>query len=498
MKKKILIGIIFTLMLCIVGISFAFFSYVNTSEKTEVVTGQIYMHYNETKNIFLTNAFPETKEMALSRKNDDSAILEFTIDGLNTSARDIIYEIKILEGAGINNRTNRIDPKHVMIYLEADGNVLIDGVSYNDWENRRIYVDTIPGGTTEKLVKKYTLRMWIDEDVTISDTDLNADYTTTLWNDSYASLLVSVTGNFEEKTLSNNNLVKKGDYFWPNQIYNQRNNITNVNFVNLSQSEIDTRFENANIKEIVSENSEDNTVKAWLESNPNNSSKYIMYVGSDGLTYFPENSSYMFMYFENLKGISFANVNTKNVKNMYAMFYYCYNLTSVDFSTFDTSSVTNMSMMFMHCRALSSLDLTAFTTGNVTDMSYMFWSCNNLLELILPNFSTGQVKTMEGMFANIVYLKELDLSSFTTPNVESFAAMFYGCESLTSLDISGFTFNEIVMSSSEKYSELFSSLSANSVVLVGSEKEQNWILVTASQEIRPAGWNTNNVVVKQV
>jgi len=92
----------------------------------------------------------------------------------------------------------------------------------------------------------------------------------------------------------------------------------------------------------------------------------------------------------------------------------------------------------------------------------------------------------------------LDLSSFTTPNVESFAAMFYGCESLTSLDISGFTFNEIVMSSSEKYSELFSSLSANSVVLVGSEKEQNWILVTASQEIRPAGWNTNNVVVKQV
>ena len=204
-KKKTLIisTIIILLLLLAVGGAYAFFSYENGT-KSDIVTGQIYMNYEETSTISLTGVFPETKAQALARQ-DENGVFEFTITGRNTSKYPIYYEIDLLDGGVVTGKTEqstKILPEHVMIYLEKDGVPVIEGQTYKDFNNQRIYVETVPANQETNIEHKYVLRMWIDENVTISDTDPNADYTTTEWNDSYASLKVRVVGDFEEKKLS--------------------------------------------------------------------------------------------------------------------------------------------------------------------------------------------------------------------------------------------------------------------------------------------------------
>ena len=201
-KRNLILGLVLVLLLLVVGVTYAFFSYENGT-KSDIVTGQIYMNYEETSTISLTGVFPETKVQALARQ-DENGVFEFTITGRNTSKYPIYYEIDLLDGGVITGKdasSTKILPEHVMIYLEKDGVPVIEGRSYKDFNNRRIYVETVPANQETNIEHKYVLRMWIDENVTISDTDPNADYTTTEWNDSYASLKVRVVGDFEEKTL---------------------------------------------------------------------------------------------------------------------------------------------------------------------------------------------------------------------------------------------------------------------------------------------------------
>ena len=191
-NKKIIIGLITVFLIVIIGVGYAFFSYVYTGERNEIVTGQIYMKLVENNEILLKDAIPQSKEDGLKRTDNS---FSFQINAKNTSDEVIYYGISLVEG--IEQEGTRIKPEHIMIYLECDGEVLIDGIRYNDWKNQRIYVDTIPANTNTEKVKKYTLRMWIDENVHISDTDPTADYTTEIWNNSYASLKVKVNGNLD-------------------------------------------------------------------------------------------------------------------------------------------------------------------------------------------------------------------------------------------------------------------------------------------------------------
>lgn len=78
---------------------------------------------------------------------------------------------------------------------------------------------------------------------------------------------------------------------------------------------------------------------------------------SDYMIYLPEDSSYMFDNFENLKSIKFANINTKYVKNMAYMFSNNKKLEKIDLSTFDTSNVNNMEGLFRNDENLKQIDI---------------------------------------------------------------------------------------------------------------------------------------------
>ena len=194
-SKKIILTLLLVTLLLVVGVTYAFFEEVINGEKTEVVTGQIYMDYKENSQISLKDMIPETKEEALKR-TDENGVFNFTITGRNTSKYPIYYGISLVNGDVKEGKT-LLKPEHIMIYLERDGEVLIDGIRYSNWDNQRIWVETINAGTKENIDYNYTLRMWIDTEIMVSDTNPNRDYTVDEWNNAYASLKVNVNGNLE-------------------------------------------------------------------------------------------------------------------------------------------------------------------------------------------------------------------------------------------------------------------------------------------------------------
>ena len=400
-KKKIILSVLVALLLLAIGVTYAFFTYENGT-KSEIVTGQIYMNYEETSTISLTGVFPETKAQALAR-NDENGVFEFTITGRNTSNQPVYYEIDLLEGGlitGATEQSTKILPEHVRIYLERDGEVLIDGKKYNDWDNRRVFVETIPANQENNIEHNYVLRMWIDENVTISDTNLDADYTTGEWNGSYASLQVRVVGDFNPKELPGAMARLGTSYFkfWTDDIINVRSSIKEVNFIQLDNSEIDIRYNAALIKSDVS-TSQEYPVKAWLEVDEEDSTNYIMYVASEEEIYFPSNSIFMFYNFTGAEMIKLDNV--------------------------DTSQVTNMSGMFEACKKTKTLDLSKFNTSNVTDMQLMFAENANLTKIVgIEGFDTRQVISMQNMFNGCSNLINLDISSWDASKVSFNYAMF--------------------------------------------------------------------------
>ena len=180
-------------LVLLLGGSYAFYTYQKYSGMQNLLNGEIYLNYLEDNEVHISGIFPETKEEALKR--DDNTI-SFKVLSKNTSDKDIYYGITLNYGEEISNKI-RIDAKYIMIYLECDGKVLIDGIRYSDFNNRRIYVDKIDAKTYTETTKNYTLRFWVDEETTISDTDSNASYKATEWANSYLNFKVNVDAGLE-------------------------------------------------------------------------------------------------------------------------------------------------------------------------------------------------------------------------------------------------------------------------------------------------------------
>lgn len=213
----------------------------------------------------------------------------------------------------------------------------------------------------------------------------------------------------------------------------------------------------------VSENC-DCTVIAWMDGS-------TLTVAANGYIALPENSSYLFANFLNLREIQWRDaVLSENVTNMAAMFFDCRKLNSLDLSGFntrkttdmsgmfcccfqleyldlsgfETENVVNMSQMFSGCINLGNLNISGFNTSNVTDMSWMFKDCNKLASIYLLGFQTPSVVNMEKMFSGCSSLSKLDISNFDVSNVISMREMFEGCRNIKELDISGWDMQNVI------------------------------------------------------
>jgi len=151
----------------------------------------------------------------------------------------------------------------------------------------------------------------------------------------------------------------------------------------------------------------------------------------------------MFSFASGLTSLDVSNFDTSQVTNMGSMFYGVSSLTTLDLSNFDTSQVTNMGSMFSGARGLTALDVSSFDTSQVTDMHGMFNGTSGLTTLDLSNFDTSQVTEMRYMFSGASGLTALDLSNFDTSKVTDMGWMFSGASGLTTLDLRNFDTSKV-------------------------------------------------------
>ena len=209
-KKKIILGVFLGILIgTLTSITYAIFTYSNTGRNQELVTGDIYMHYKESNALTLSNALP-------SNTYDPNNYFEFTIDGKNTNTKyDIWYDILLGRGDVPQGKTeqNRIQDKFIKFRLtefiensethQIEEQEIFTNKSINDLSNAvRVHVATIPKKTMTEIVHTYRLYMWIGNEVIIGNSENpDKDYDQNTWNNLFASIKVSATGDFTEKEI---------------------------------------------------------------------------------------------------------------------------------------------------------------------------------------------------------------------------------------------------------------------------------------------------------
>lgn len=204
-NKKVILAIIAIVMLLSVLLTttYAFFTYTKAGQKNNLlVTGSIKLQFTEgTNNINLTNQFPMTDEEAMgyTPKDGESAITEFTVGGHAGANTSLSYKVSAIKGDAESGRV-RMPDEHIKLYLTAVNTNSVGEYEINpvfgqgddatktygglisaggaDTDTKDGGVITLATGTvgTAETLHSYTLRMWISDTVTISDTDAVATY----------------------------------------------------------------------------------------------------------------------------------------------------------------------------------------------------------------------------------------------------------------------------------------------------------------------------------
>ncbi len=442
-KRRLLVSIIglMAFIMMLGGVSYAYFIYNDDVVDVSLETGGMQVTYTSGNTMNLDGAIPMNDNLG----KINPYYIDFSITG-RTDTEDIYYEIILVPKDG-----NTINPRYVKTYLTDQSNNNQHGVCPYDlmqnssYKNGKvIYSDIFLHNTNESVkntTKNFRLRVWLDE----------------TYNEQ-----ASKTFAFDVYVYAKNVKVNLMNTF-PTAITDEKVNIKEIYFNSESQDVIDSKYDAATIKADLTYNI-CGSVKAWLVPDTQDNTKYIMYVESDGETYFNTGTS-LFNGYTNLKKIEFNNVNTSKMYVMNSMFAYCKNLEQLDLSSFDTNLVNSMWRTFIGCENLTSLILNSFDTSNVTDMLGIFDTVKSLANLDVSSFNTSNVRGMQGAFKDcdavtVLNISNLDVNNvtdmgslfrdnnnlssiifgekFNTKSATTMANMFYGCVNLTNLDLTLF------------------------------------------------------------
>ena len=203
-KKKLSYRTIFSigfacilLLVIVFKSSYSFFNYQKTENHADITAGEIYVKLmDESTDITISNIYPKTLEEA---RELDNNYFDFSIKAKNFSSTDVIaYSININDGVATQGK-NRINPEYIKVDLEEE----IDGVYYLLVDSTPLseytFTDTIPSNTTSELIRNYRLRLWIGDDVIISDDDPNRSYTQEEYSNLYASFDITIDAHDEKQ-----------------------------------------------------------------------------------------------------------------------------------------------------------------------------------------------------------------------------------------------------------------------------------------------------------
>lgn len=174
-SKQVLLSVfgVAILVVAVVGVSFAAFSYSKTGEQVNTITtGTITMSYSEdTNGINLIDALPMTDEQGKALAGENN-VFEFTVGATITGTTTINYAVTATKESG-----SSLDDTAVKVYLtditsggdtqvlaptkvsalQKTGNSEASGAPSNQYK--------LTSGTfTNTTTRKYRLRMWVADD----------------------------------------------------------------------------------------------------------------------------------------------------------------------------------------------------------------------------------------------------------------------------------------------------------------------------------------------
>ncbi len=176
MRKKenvVIIVMMLVMVLAIIGVSYAAFSYSKTGTKVNsITTGSITMTYTETDNtISLNGALPTTDKTGKTRLTDGE-YFDFTVSSKIAGDVNINYEISAKD---VTTSERKIDGSNIKLYLTRltdDGEEeLMTPETYNEEASSNSYTGRPSGemslytsSMNSSESNNYRLRMWVSED----------------------------------------------------------------------------------------------------------------------------------------------------------------------------------------------------------------------------------------------------------------------------------------------------------------------------------------------
>lgn len=176
-SKQVLLSVlgIAVLVVAVVGVSFAFFTYSRQgSQENVLTTGEIFFDFTETAAVDVVDAFP----------GDAGNTMTFKVIGRNESTTPITYTVY---GEVMEVPTEKVAFKsgEVLMTITPDVDTYVTTNNYSTataapltgtGTDNTLVVGTIPAGQTSNLITSFTVNLKVANDVTISDTDDTKDY----------------------------------------------------------------------------------------------------------------------------------------------------------------------------------------------------------------------------------------------------------------------------------------------------------------------------------
>lgn len=201
------------LVIAVVGVSFAFFTYSKGGSTNNVITaGKIVFEFTEgTNGLALTDQFPQS-----AAEGKSNPTFTFAVSGtLPTTMQDISYRVYAIKGdlpAG-KVEDNRLQDSEVSLFLTTTGGTITAGYGTDGAPATGVTAGSATAGTglqvangtieaTGSEVKDtYSITMWVNDTVTISDTETatyrasssaTANTTKPIYSDTFYSFKIRV------------------------------------------------------------------------------------------------------------------------------------------------------------------------------------------------------------------------------------------------------------------------------------------------------------------
>lgn len=201
------------LVIAVVGVSFAFFTYSKGGTTNNVITaGNIVFEFTEgTNGLALTDQFPQS-----AAEGKSNPTFTFAVSGtLPTTMQDISYRVYAIKGdlPADHSEANRLDDSEVSLFLTTTGGTITAGYGTDGAPATGVTAGSATAGTglqvangtidaTGSEVKDtYSITMWVNNTVTISDTETatyrasasaTANTTKPIYSDTFYSFKIRV------------------------------------------------------------------------------------------------------------------------------------------------------------------------------------------------------------------------------------------------------------------------------------------------------------------